>query len=191
MSNIEEAIKQLEDLKRDRLSFVIGDKEHDEIYLKDVQAIEIVLSNLEALTDMQRTADRELENAKIIIVDLKREKEENQKIITMAQNEMLGYYQGYLDGKSLNSSATAQILENRGYYIHKREVDQLKRRIKELEEENLHWRGQYYLVTRKIGVIPEQKIKNKIEEIKKEENLYARTNIIKILEELLQESEVE
>lgn len=61
--DIKEAIKQLEDLKKDRLSFVTGDAEHDNIFLRDVRAIEIVLGNLEALADMQRTADKELKNS--------------------------------------------------------------------------------------------------------------------------------
>ena len=57
------------------------------------------------------------------------------------------------------------------HILQEREQD--KARIKELEEENLHWRGQYYLVTRKIGVMPEQKIKNEFEKIQSlyEENL--------------------
>lgn len=63
INSIEEAIKQLEDLKEDRLSFVTGDKEHDNIFLKDVQSIEIVLGNLEALCDMQKSANRELKNS--------------------------------------------------------------------------------------------------------------------------------
>lgn len=66
VGSIEEAIKQLKDLKRDRLSFIIGDEEHDKIYLKDIQAIETVLGNLEVLCDMQRSANRELKNAKQI-----------------------------------------------------------------------------------------------------------------------------
>ena len=37
---MEDDIKQLEDLILDRKSFVIGDKEHDEIYIKDIQALE-------------------------------------------------------------------------------------------------------------------------------------------------------
>lgn len=50
MSNkIEEDIKQLQDLKSDRESFVIGDKEHDEIFLKDIQAIENILADRERL----------------------------------------------------------------------------------------------------------------------------------------------
>lgn len=43
-NDIDEDIKQLESLKLDRKSFVIGDKEHDEIYLKDIQAIENILA---------------------------------------------------------------------------------------------------------------------------------------------------
>lgn len=51
MSNkdIEEDIKQLQDLKSDRESFVTGDKEHDEIFLKDIQAIENILADRERL----------------------------------------------------------------------------------------------------------------------------------------------
>ena len=37
--------------------------------------------------------------------------------------------------------------------------------------------------------IPKQKIKDKIEEIEKEENLYAKNNIIKILKEILPQEE--
>ena len=137
--DIKEAIKQLEDLKKDRLSFVIGDAEHDNIFLKDVQAIEIVLGNLEALCDMQKTADRKLENAKKV-------------------NEE-----------------------------HKEENGKLKEKIKKLEETIVDYQRMYCRASN--DRISKQKIKDKIEEIKKEENLYARTNIIKILEELLQESE--
>lgn len=87
MSNIEEAIKQLEDLKKDRLSFVTGDKEHDNIFLKDVQAIEIVLGNLEALADMQKTADRELENARRINEEHKKENGELRKKVKELEEE--------------------------------------------------------------------------------------------------------
>lgn len=34
--------------------------------------------------------------------------------------------------------------------------------IYELEEDNLHWRGKYHLVTREINVIPKDKIRDKI-----------------------------
>lgn len=48
------------------------------------------------------------------------------------------------------------------------EREENKKKIKELEEENLHWKKQYHLVTRKIDVIPKQKIKDKIKEMEKE-----------------------
>ena len=61
--------------------------------------------------------------------DLKREKEENKYIIGMANNEMLGYIQGYLDGKSQKSSATEIIVQNRQNYIHKQEIELLQKKI--------------------------------------------------------------
>ena len=61
--------------------------------------------------------------------DLQREKEENKFIIGMANNEMLGYNQGYLDGKSQNSSATEIIIQNRQNYIHKQEAELLQKKI--------------------------------------------------------------
>ncbi len=47
---VEEAIKQLESLKLDRESFLENDKEHDEVYLKDIKAIEIVLNYIKDST---------------------------------------------------------------------------------------------------------------------------------------------
>lgn len=61
-------------------------------------------------------------------------------------------------------------------------------KIKKLEEENRLQRSQLNSAFNN-GFIPKQKIKDKIEEIKKEENLYARTNIIQILQELLQKED--
>ena len=48
---IEEDIKQLEDLILDWKSFVIGDKEHDEIYIKDIQAIEHLIKAYKELEE--------------------------------------------------------------------------------------------------------------------------------------------
>ena len=45
MGSIEEDIKQLESLILDRESFIIGEKEHDEIYLKDIKAINSLINN--------------------------------------------------------------------------------------------------------------------------------------------------
>ena len=65
---------------------------------------------------------------------------------------------------------------NENYHLiaisHKRlceAIEHLIARNKELEEENLHWKGQYHLLSRKIDVIPKSKIKEKIEELKEDE----------------------
>lgn len=42
------AINQLQDLKLDRKSFIIGDKQHDKIFEDDIEAIEKVLQDLES-----------------------------------------------------------------------------------------------------------------------------------------------
>ena len=47
LMNLEEAKLQLLSLKEDRKSFIENDEEHDEEFLKDIQAIEIVLEELE------------------------------------------------------------------------------------------------------------------------------------------------
>lgn len=70
------------------------------------------------------------------------------------------------------------------------EREQDKKRIKKLEEALLKVKDKnttLFITCR--NSIPKQKIKDKIEEIKKEENLYARTNIIQILQELLQKED--
>ena len=68
--------------------------------------------------------------------DLLREKEENKFIIAMANNEMLGYNQGYLDAKNQNSNATEIVMKNRQAYMHKEEVEFYKRKIEFLKKEN-------------------------------------------------------
>ena len=44
--------------------------------------------------------------------ELKQDKNHNYQMIALVQNEMLGYMQGYEDGKKLNRSAVAYIVEN-------------------------------------------------------------------------------
>lgn len=46
------AITQLEELKRDRLSFIQND-ESDEIYLKDIKAISLAIKTLKKCPDIQ------------------------------------------------------------------------------------------------------------------------------------------
>lgn len=44
--------------------------------------------------------------------ELKQDRNNNYQMIALAQNEMLGYMQGYKDGKKLKRSAVANIVEN-------------------------------------------------------------------------------
>ena len=66
---------------------------------------------------------------------LQREKEENKFIIAMANNEMLGYNQGYSDGKAHNSNATEIIVMNREDYIYKQEIKCYKSKIEFLNKQ--------------------------------------------------------
>ena len=76
-----------------------------------------------------------------------------------------------------------------------KELRNLVTRYKELEEENIHWKGQYHLLSRKIDVIPKSKVKEKIEEIKKLmlkenesiEQFYKLKYCYEILQELLED----
>lgn len=81
--------------------------------------------------------------------------------------------------------------------VEKENYDKLVKRIKELEEENLHWRGQYLIALDEIGMIPKQKVKDKIEGLKKdyedskdengETEYYYPDYTIRKLEELLED----
>ena len=139
--DIKESIKQLEDLKKDRLSFVTGDKEHDNIFLKDVQAIEIVLGNLEALADMQRTADKELENVKKINEEHKRENGELRNKVKELERAIDRGWLVYTeklenqiaDLKSLNRE---KILELKQNSIPKQKIKELKENIHNIMDKN-------------------------------------------------------
>ena len=118
MSNIEDDIKRCKEIisKCDDCKFATC--EQCEINWTDIQAIKIVLGNLEALCDMQKSADRELENAKKI-------------------NEE-----------------------------HKKENKKLREKVKELEEE-LYSANK--IINEYLDGIPKQVIKDKIDEINREE----------------------
>ena len=74
-------------------------------------------------------------------------------------------------------------------------IENLINRNKELEEENIHWKGQYHLLSRKINVIPKSKVRELLEKLKdKEKELTDEQgywggselqNKIEILQELL------
>lgn len=58
--------------------------------------------------------------------ELKQDRNNNYQMIALAQNEALGYMQGYEDGKKLKRSAVANIVENQQYYIIKKQIENMK-----------------------------------------------------------------
>lgn len=77
--SIEDAIKKCKELIKPEHSNWIG--------LTNQSAIEIVLGNLEALADMQKSADRELENAKKINEEHRKENADLMKAINVVEKE--------------------------------------------------------------------------------------------------------
>lgn len=68
--------------------------------------------------------------------ELKQDRNNNYQMIALAQNEMLGYMQGYEDGKKLKRSAVACVVENQQYYIMNRKIEHYKEYIQKLQKEN-------------------------------------------------------
>ena len=71
-----------------------------------------------------------------LITKQQKEIEENKFIISMANNDMLGYNQGYLDGKNQNSNATEIIVKTRQFDMYNEQIRLYKRKIDELKKEN-------------------------------------------------------
>ena len=162
MNNIEDAIKKLKKFCDYEDSVVLIDNALIEIQ----DAIEIILGNLEALCDMQKSADRELENAKKINEEHRKENADLMKAINVVEKE-------------------------KGEWIEN--CNNLKKKVKELEEE-LYSANK--IVEEYLDGIPKQKIKDKIEILRRAfentnkdrwKNIYIMQ--IDILQELLQESE--
>lgn len=68
--------------------------------------------------------------------ELKQERYNNNQMIALAQNEVLGYMQGYEDGKKLKRSAVACVVENQQYYILNKQIEHYKEYIEKLQKEN-------------------------------------------------------
>jgi hypothetical protein len=106
--------------------------------------------------------------------ELKEDRNNNYQMIALAQNEMLGYIQGYEDGKKLKRSAVACVVENQQYYIIKKEIEHYKEHIEKLQKENEELKNDYENLNNSVVVknyciknsIPIQKIKDKIKEEK-------------------------
>lgn len=122
--------------------------------------------------------------------ELKKDRNNNYQMIALAQNEALGYMQGYEDGKKLNRNAVAYIVENQQYYIIKKEIEHYKEYIEKLQKENEELKNKEVtarkinelLVQRYSNSIPVQKVKYTIDRIdydikKTKEIISKNTNI--------------
>ena len=98
--------------------------------------------------------------------ELKKDRNNNYRMIALAQNEALGYMQGYEDGKKSKRSAVAYIVENQQYYILNKQIEHYKEYIKKLQKENEEYSKQLDLDYVDKNYISKQKIKDEIEELK-------------------------
>ena len=143
-NSIEEDIKILEEFKTNGYSILLmkyGDRIKTNFKLS--KAIEHILSDYKKLQEESKQVDHEcerLEEKEVRLIkeneELKRDRNNNYQMIALAQNEALGYMQGYEDGKKLKRSAVACIVENQQYYIIKKEIEHYKKYIEKLQKEN-------------------------------------------------------
>lgn len=90
--------------------------------------------------------------------ELKQDRNNNYQMMALAQNEVLGYMQGYEDGKKLKRSAVANIVENQQYYTMRKEIEHYKECIEKLQKENEKLKNIRYDTpygTETIHLIPE------------------------------------
>lgn len=122
-NSIEEDIKILEEFKTNGYGILLmkyGDRIKTNFKL--AKAIEHILSDYKKILK---------ENE-----ELKQDRNNNYQMIALAQNEALGYMQGYEDGKKLKRSAVANIVENQQYYIFNKQIEHYKEYIVKLQKEN-------------------------------------------------------
>ena len=98
--------------------------------------------------------------------ELKKDRNNNYQMIALAQNEALGYMQGYEDGKKSKRSAVAYIVENQQYYILNKQIEHYKEYIKKLQKENEEYSKQLDLDYVDKNYISKKKIEDTIEELK-------------------------
>ena len=116
--------------------------------------------------------------------ELKQDRNNNYQMIALAQNEALGYMQGYEDGQKSKRSAVAYIVENQQYYILNKQIEHYKEYIKKLQKENEEYSKQLDLDYVDKNYISKKKIEDTIEELKgKLENISKRREKSKTKEE--------
>ena len=142
-----------------------------------IEALEHILSDYKRVLEMNEVLLKENE-------ELKQDRNNNYQMIALAQNEMLGYMQGYEDGKKLKRSAVACVVENQQYYIIKKEIERYKEKIEKLQKESEELKDFKKQVTevestnfiKYKNYISKQEVKDKIEE----EIKYHEKNILDI-----------
>lgn len=96
--------------------------------------------------------------------ELKQDRNNNYKMIALAQNKMLEYEQGYEDGKKSKKSAVAFAVENQEYYLIRKEIEKLQKENEKLKNQEATARKiNELLVQRYSDSIPAQKVKDTIE----------------------------
>lgn len=141
--------------KTDKLENYKGSYKMGYFNYKDIQkAIEHILSDYKKL---------QKENE-----ELKQDRNNNYQLITLAQNKLLEYEQGYEDGKKSKKSAVAFAVENQEYYIIRKEIEQCKEHIERLRKENEELRNNYINVQDstnttfcKVAIPPEPQLPTK------------------------------
>ena len=127
-NSIEDDIKNAEHF----IDSIKADKEYKEengwhgYYNKEIVELARILEHI--LSDYKRVLKENEE--------LKQDRNNNYQMIALAQNEVLGYMQGYEDGKKLKKSAVACVVENQQYYIIKKEIEHYNKKIEKLQKEN-------------------------------------------------------
>ena len=153
------------DIVKNSLRYILSD--YKRVLKENEEKTTILLAGAEKVKKLEK------ENKK-----LKEDRNNNNEMVALARNEVLGYMQGYEDGKKLKRSAVACVVENQQYYIIKKEIEHYKEYIEKLQKENEELKnklldtleGQKVIKEEtpqyiKENFIPIEKVKDKIEEI--------------------------
>lgn len=148
-NSIEEIIKQLELILKVR-------KEQKEIIecaggscMNCNPDIKALSESIDILSDYKRVLKENEEKTTILLAGaekvkqlekenkkLKEDRNNNNKMVALARNEVLNYMTGYEDGKKHKMTATAQVVENQQYYIIQKQMEKYEEHIKRLQKEN-------------------------------------------------------
>ena len=130
-NRIEEDIKKQKESLRSWLSIhaLIRERSYMKFNYEDCWNLYKFIENMLIQSDDYKRVLKENE-------ELKQEKINNYRMIALAQNEALGYMQGYEDGKKIKTTAIASIVENQQYYIIKKQMEKYEEHIAKLQKEN-------------------------------------------------------